>query len=116
MWARWLVVVIITRAPPGRRVATAGGVAVVTKGKFTTKEATASAVAVRGVLAAAVVVLGVAPQTPAVFTEDPEVEGRDAVVPEVEGAPPLQAARAGKRLPPAVQEHIASGGDLNIHP
>ena len=49
----------------------------------------------------AVVVLGAAPDAPTIFSEHPHIEGRVVVVFEVEGAPPAQAARAGKRLPAA---------------
>ena len=59
--------------------------------------------------------LRAAPQVPAVLPKDPNVGGRDAIILEVEGTPPLQVGRTGDRLPPAVQEHIAGGGDLDLH-
>ena len=42
-----------------------------------------------------------APGAATIFLKHPHKEGRDPVVFEVEGAPPAQAAHAGKRQPAA---------------
>ena len=63
-----------------------------------------------------VVVLRAAPDAATIFPEHPHIEGRIAIVLEVEGAPPAQAARAGKRLPAAGQGCVARDGDLDRDP
>ena len=63
-----------------------------------------------------VVVLRAAPDTATIFPEHPHVEGRIAIVLGVEGAPPAQAASAGKRLPAAGQGCVARDGDLDRDP
>ena len=64
----------------------------------------------------AIVHLGAAPSAVTIFPKHPHVEGRSTFVPEVEGAPPAQAARAGKCLPAAGQGYVARGGSLDRNP
>ena len=48
-----------------------------------------------------------------IFPKHPHEKGRSTIVLEVEGAPPAQAARAGKCLPAAGQGHVPGDGDLH---
>ena len=108
-----MVVAAAAGAVAGRRVAVAGRAMAGAEGKpaFTLVAAVAETEHLT-----AVVVLRAAPDAAAIFPEYPHIEGRVAIVLEVEGAPPAQAACAGKRLPAVDQGCVACNGDLDRDP
>ena len=108
-----LIITANAGAVAGGRAAIAGRDTVGTKGGFALILVSTIAKAEHLL---AVVHLRAAPGAATIFPKHPHIEGLSTIVLEVDGAPPAQAARAGKRLPATGQGCVARDRDLDRDP